>query len=159
MIDGSFVYPFYAEAHLRRGRTVLRPVVRMSIADTTVIVDALVDTGSEHVLADSALAIAAGVDLDHPVDVEEIGLGGGVVEARFVAVTAYLHPPTAIDTALPAWDLDVGFIDGWRPLYPCILGNVGFLDRFTVTVSRLAQATAVEAAAAFDERFGSPDPR
>jgi hypothetical protein len=52
MIDRPLVYPFYAESHLRRGRTVLRPVVRVSIADSALIVDALVDTGSEHVLAD-----------------------------------------------------------------------------------------------------------
>ena len=70
-------------------------------------------------------------------------------------VTAYLHPPGAIDSDPVAWDLDVGFIDGWRPLYPCILGNVGFLDRFTVTISRFAQVTAVEALEAFDARFGT----
>jgi hypothetical protein len=53
------------------------------------------------------------------------------------------------------WTLDVGFIDDWRPLYPVLLGNAGFLDQFTVTVSRFAQATAVETVAVFDERFGT----
>ena len=61
-----------------------------------------------------------------------------------------------VDLDLIAWDLDIGFIDGWRPLYPCILGNVGFLDRFTVTISRFAQATAVEPVETFDDRFGLP---
>ena len=70
-------------------------------------------------------------------------------------VTAHLHPPGATDGDPVAWDLDVGFIDGWRPLFPCILGNVGFLDRFTVAISRFAQATAVEALEAFDARFGT----
>jgi hypothetical protein len=54
-----------------------------------------------------------------------------------------------------SWDLEVGFIAQWRPLYPCILGNVGFLDRFTVTLSRFSQATAVEPMESFDDRFGS----
>ena len=134
----------------------LRPVVRISVADASLIVDALVDTGSEHVLADSTLALAAGVDVSNPVDVEEIGLGGGIVEARFATVTAWLHPPAGVNVEPVAWELDVGFIDNWRPLYPCILGNVGFLDQFTVTVSRFAQATAIEPVAAFDGRFDPP---
>lgn len=153
MIDRPFVYPFYAEEHVRRGRTVLRPVVRLSLVD--IVVDALVDTGSEHVLADSSLAVAAGIDISEPFDVEEIGLGGGVVLASFVNVTAVLHPPDAIESEPASWDLDVGFIDDWRPLYPCILGNSGFLDRFTVTISRFAQATAVEPLETFDDRFGA----
>lgn len=156
MIERPLVYPFYEESHLRRGRTVQRPVVLVSIGDPNLTFDALVDSGSEHVLADSTLAFAAGIDLGDPIDVEEIGLGGGIVEARFMPVTAYLHPPMGVDLDLIAWDLDIGFIDGWRPLYPCILGNVGFLDRFTVTISRFAQATAVEPVETFDDRFGLP---
>jgi hypothetical protein len=35
-----------------------------------------------------------------------------------------------------------------------LLGSVGFLDRFTVTASRFAQAVAVEGREAFDDRFG-----
>jgi hypothetical protein len=68
--------------------------------------------------------------------VEEIDIGGGIVEARFVSVTGYLHPPAGIETQPHVWRLEVGFIDRWRALYPCILGNVGFLDQFTVTISR-----------------------
>ena len=158
MIDRPLVYPFYEEAHFRRGRTVQRPVVLVSIGDPNLTFDALVDSGSEHVLADSTLAFAAGIDLSDPIDIEEIGLGGGIVEARFMPVTGYLHPPTSADLEPIAWDLDVGFIDGWRPLYPCILGNVGFLDRFTVTISRFAQATAIEPVEVFDDRFGLPTP-
>lgn len=55
MIDEIFVCPFYEEAHLRRGRTVQRPVVLVLIGDPNVTFDALVDTGGEHVLADSTL--------------------------------------------------------------------------------------------------------
>jgi hypothetical protein len=150
----ALVYPFFAENYLRRGRTVLRPIVLVSIGTVDLILDALVDSGSEHVLADESVAIAAGIDLSSPLDTEEIGLGGGIVEARFVAVQAHLHHPSNATTSPTSWDLEVGFIAGWRPLYPCILGNVGFLDRFTVTMSRYSQATAVEPMEAFDNRFG-----
>ena len=71
MIDRPLVYPFYEEAHLRRGRSVQRPVVLVSIGDPQLTFEALVDSGSEHVLADSMLAIAAGIDLSDPIDVEE----------------------------------------------------------------------------------------
>jgi hypothetical protein len=151
----ALVYPFFAENHLRRGRTVLRPIVLVSIGTVDLILDALVDSGSEHVLADESVAIAAGINLASPLDTEEIGLGGRIVEARFVAVKAYLHSPGNDPTSSPtSWDLEVGFISGWRPLYPCILGNVGFLDRFTVTISRYSQATAIEPMETFDDRFG-----
>ncbi len=116
MIDRALVYPFYEEVHLRRGRTVQRPVVLVSIGDPSLTFDALVDSGSEHVLVDSTLAFAAGIDLSDPIDIEEIGVGGGIVEARFMPVTGYLHPPKAAELEPIAWDLDVGFIDGWRPL-------------------------------------------
>jgi hypothetical protein len=43
---------------------------------------------------------------------------------------------------------------GRRPQRRGALGSVGFLDRFTVTASRFAQAVAVEERDVFDERFG-----
>lgn len=155
MIRSPLLYPFYAETHLRRGRTVLRPVVPVAIGDEHLVVDALVDTGSEHVLADASLALATGISLDDPVDVEEIGLGGGIVRANFVQVTAWLHPPAGHHHAPVNWELDVGFIRDWRPLYPMILGSVGFLHEFTVTLSRHAHATAVEHRDEFHRRFGT----
>lgn len=94
MIDRPYLYPFYEEPHPRRGRVVLRPVVRLSIVDSDLAVDALVDTGSEHVLVDSTLALVAGIDLRNPVDIEQIGIGGGIVEARFVEGDSVSSPAT-----------------------------------------------------------------
>ena len=76
------------------------------------------------------------------------------MEARFVTVTGHLHAPAEVSTPLVSWQLDVGFIDSWRPLYPVILGNVRFIDEFTVTVNRFAQATAIEPRDRFDQLFG-----
>jgi hypothetical protein len=151
----SAAYPFYAEEHFRRERPVLRPVVRLSIGDQSIVVGALVDTGSEHVFASSDVALSAGLDVTDPIDTEQLGLGGRSVTARFVRVPLFLHPADDSDGRTLEWEADVGFIDSWHPLYPCILGNVGFLDQFTVTVSRFAQATAVERVEEFDNRFGT----
>ncbi len=46
-------------------------------------------------------------------------------------------------------------MQNWHSYSFVPLGNVGFLDRFTVTASRFAQAVAVEDRDAFDERFGT----
>jgi hypothetical protein len=48
----------------------------------------------------------------------------------------------------------VGFVDGWHSFGLILLGNVGFLDHFTVTASRFSQAVAVENRDRFDDRFG-----
>lgn len=48
----------------------------------------------------------------------------------------------------------MGFVDGWHSFGLVLLGNVGFLDHFTVTASRFSQAVAVEDRDCFDDRFG-----
>lgn len=40
--------------------------------------------------------------------------------------------------------VQVGFIEDWHSYSFVFLGSVGFLDRWTVTASRFAQAIAVE---------------
>jgi hypothetical protein len=52
------------------------------------------------------------------------------------------------------WQAPVGFFTQWEPPWGLLLGQVGFFDRFTVTMSRLSQALALEAAEEFDHRFG-----
>jgi hypothetical protein len=66
---------------------------------------------------------------------DSLGDGG-----RAPPPTLSRHPPT--------------FVDGWHSDGLVLLGSVGFLDRFTVTASRFAQAVAVEDRDAFDDRFG-----
>lgn len=45
-------------------------------------------------------------------------------------------------------------LDGWHSFGLVLLGNVGFLDHFTVTASRFSQAVAVENRSRFDDHFG-----
>ena len=56
------------------------------------------------------------------------------------------------------WSAQVGFVENWHSYSLVLLGSVGFLDRFTVTASRFAQAVAVEDQDAFDRRFGIVPP-
>lgn len=46
-----------------------------------------------------------------------------------------------------------GVIREWRPTFQVVLGQLGFMDHFTVTMSRHAQETAVEAVTEYDKRF------
>jgi hypothetical protein len=64
------------------------------------------------------------------------------------------HPRDPFDEFIE-WRTEVGFL-GRQPQVPwsVLLGQVGFLDRFTVTMNRHAQALAIEPLEAFDRRYG-----
>jgi hypothetical protein len=46
-------------------------------------------------------------------------------------------------------------VQSWHSYSLVLLGSIGFLDRWTVTASRFAQAIAMEDRNAFDDRFGT----
>ncbi|MBW3663200.1 MAG: hypothetical protein KY469_08890 [Actinobacteria bacterium] len=54
---------------------------------------------------------------------------------------------------LTEWSAEVGFFTQWEPPWGVVLGQQGFFDRFTVTMSRLALALALEDRDVFDARF------
>lgn len=54
------------------------------------------------------------------------------------------------------WEAQIGFFDKWpSPSWGAVLGQFGFFDRFTVTMSRQATMLAVQDWDEFDERFGT----
>lgn len=149
----------YEEDGVRLDSVVLRPVAPISIVGREVapVGPALVDSGCEHVLAAPWVARAALVDLDFSTREVVLGLGGEGVRVRFVDLTVRLHAPGVEgDEVFIEWQTEVGFLSHWRLTFQALLGQVGFLDRFTVTFSRQAQRLAVEDGAAFDRRFGVP---
>jgi hypothetical protein len=74
--------------------------------------------------------------------------------ARYKTISVRLHAPAGrTDQSLDP-EAPVGCIPCWRTPDLVMLGSVGFPDRWTVTVSRFAQAIAVEDRDAFDARFG-----
>jgi hypothetical protein len=150
-----WLYP-YQEDGPRLDTVVLRPIVPVSLvgADVAPPAFAFVDSGCEHILAAPWLASAVGVDPKDTHRSLDLGIGGQTVEVWFVDLTLRLHPPGGADEDYVEWRAEVGFVHHWRPTWPILVGHVGFLDRFTVTMSRLAQQVAIEPADAFDQRFG-----
>lgn len=138
-------------------RQLLRPAVplRMAGPGGEQEILALVDSGSDHILAAPWVAQAIGADLTHAPE-DEIRIGGAPRVARFVAVQLVLPPPTGIDDDPVEWEANVGFFDSWDPSWSAVLGQVGFFDRFTVTMSRQATLLAIEDWDEFDVRFGVP---
>ncbi|HEX8582486.1 MAG TPA: hypothetical protein VF640_09155 [Acidimicrobiales bacterium] len=145
----------YQEDGPRLNSVVVRPVVPVSVVgvETSPPVLALVDSGSEHVLAAPWLATAVGVDPDDAHRTLDLGIGGDTVLVRFLDLGLRLHAPDGTDEDVVEWEAEVGFVHRWRPTWPVILGQVGFLDRFTVTMSRQARRIAIEDWDAFDRRF------
>jgi len=121
---------------------------------STWLLTGLIDTGADSVLASNLLADQLNVDLaDHEGETTH-AVGGRVVKARYKTIDLRLHPSDADESEYIRWEAQVGFIEGWHSDGLVLLGSVGFLDRFTVTASRFAQAVAVEELDAFDHRFG-----
>jgi hypothetical protein len=153
-----WIYP-YQEDGPRRDSVVLRPVVPIVMMGATASppVDALVDSGSENVLASAWLADAAGLDLAGAHSSLDLGMGGHSVTARFLDVQLRLLAPGGSDEDFLEWPAEVGFIEEWRPTWPALVGQVGFLDRFTVTMSRHAQLLALENWEVFEVRFSATE--
>jgi hypothetical protein len=113
----------------------------------------LIDTGADSVLASDLLADQLEVDLDDHEGEATLGVGGRVVTVRYKTVGLRLYR-TAQDPIYRECQAQIGFVANWQTFGLVLLGGVGFLDQFTVTASRFAQAVAVEDRDAFDERFG-----
>jgi hypothetical protein len=147
-------YAYEDEAE-RAGVMVRRPIVPITAVGREVApsVSALVDTGCEHVLAAPWLARVTGADPDGAHRQVPLGIGGHSVNVRFVDLSLRLHPPGGSDDEFVEWEAEVGIVNEWRPPWPMIVGQVGFLDQYTVTFSRLAAEVAVESRETYDGRF------
>jgi hypothetical protein len=134
---------------------VLRPVVSSQILGKSISspVKALVDSGSEHVLAAAWLINDALVSLDNPTRTLDLGMGGETHHVKFQNVRLRLLQPDGTDDDYMEWEGEVGFVDHWLPPWPMLLGQKGFFDKFTVSMHRAAALTVVEDWNAFDSRF------
>ncbi len=123
------------------------------------------DSGCDHVLAAPWIAQDIGVRPD-PNRETTLGIGGGPQRVRFADVSLQLLPPEISvmsggydGSAVHEWEVEVGFFTEWTPPWSVVLGQVGFLDRFTVTFNRYAQALAVTDVGDFDQRYPIPPAR
>jgi hypothetical protein len=154
-----WLYPYREEPYATRlGEPIFRPFVEISLAhggESTTVLDGLVDTGADAILASDLLAEQLGIDLsDHEGETPH-AVGGRVLMARYKTISLRLHSGDAEVGRYREWEAQVGFVQDWHSYSFVLLGSVGFLDQFTVTASRFAQAVAVEDRDAFDERFGT----
>ena len=137
------------------GRTILRPVIQVTmVGEDEQDVYALVDSGSEHTLSGMGHARLIGAEPD-PSREMTIGVGGAWRTARFADIRLRLAAPGGAADDMVEWTASVGFFTHWDPPWALLLGQVGFFDKFTVTMNRLSQALTVEAVEEFDRRFGS----
>lgn len=153
-----WLYSYREDAQSTRlGGPVLRPFVPVSLVyrdQSTWQLVGLVDTGAEAILASDLLTEQLGINLRDNEGETTHAVGGRVVTARYKTVNLRLHSSDAEESEYREWQAQVGFIEGWHSDGLVLLGSVGFLDHFTVTASRFAQAIAVEDRSAFDHRFG-----
>jgi hypothetical protein len=154
-----WLYPYREDPQSTRlGEPVFRPFVYVSLVcgeQNTTLLEGLVDTGADAVLASDLLAEQLGIDLSDNEGETPHAVGGRTLMARYKTVSLRLHPRDGSLHEYQEWDAQVGFVQGWHSYNLVLLGSVGFLDRFTVTASRFAQAVAVEENTTFDERFGT----
>ncbi len=170
MGEGDFEHTYpYLEEH--RGadwhwldRPLLRPSVLATVTgpqETSDLLLALVDSGCDHVLVPEWMAMRIGIELDDRRS-STIRIGGSSRRVQFAEATLNLaHPQTEVGESTPDfvhnWTTLVGFMD-WPPLAMTllILGQAGFFDEFTVTMSRHSQALTVSHQEDFDSRYESP---
>ena len=154
-----WLYP-YQEDGPRLDQIVRRPIVSTALSGPDGEVSdglyALVDSGCSHVLAAPWLAHASGVDPKSSGRVLDLGIGGTIVKVRFADLAVRLLAPGGTDEQYVEWSAEVGFVDRWRPTFTVVLGQNGFFDQFTVTMSHFAFQTAIEPREQFDARFGIP---
>lgn len=124
----------------------------------SVIYDGLIDTGSDAILASDLVADYVGLDLEDHDGETAHAVAGAIMTARYKPVILRLHRPDGDPDAFQEWEASVGFIGGWQNPSLLLLGSVGFLDRWTVTVSRFSQAAAIEDVDVLDRRFGLVHP-
>jgi hypothetical protein len=158
VVQFPWLYPYREDPqHTRLGEPVFRPFVQVSLANggtNTTMLDGLIDTGADAILASDLLADQLEINLDDHEGETQHAVGGRTMTARYKTVALRLHPRDGEVHERREWKAQVGFVENWHSYSFVLLGSTGFLDRFTITASRFAQAVAVEEQSAFDKRFG-----
>lgn len=152
-----WVFPYVEypveRAYPPEANIVLRPVVEVTVhgSEDESKISALVDSGAENTLLAPWTKRVLGL-LPDPTTEIEIGIGGRLRKVQFCDVDLSLHRPDSEEVL--GWRAEVGVIvSEWDPPFPAVLGQRGFLDQFTVTMHRGAQALVVEDWHEFDRRF------
>jgi hypothetical protein len=145
-----WIFPYIEEPRhpgsLFRERPPLRPVVPVTFIgpDGPQQVFALVDSGADHIVAAPWIAQAVGIDL-HRAPEEALKVAGRSNNVKFVTGRLELSHPRGTAGAPVQWEAQIGFFEKWpSPSWGAVLGQTGFFDRFTITMSRQATMLAVQ---------------
>lgn len=165
-----WVYPYTEERRVEGSEFLVKPLLRPLVVVRleggrlgSHNVVALVDSGADHILVSPWIAQDIGVTPD-PNRSVRARIGGDTREVQFADVRVLLAPPDVeIDVGgfdrdrCYEWEAQVGFFTTWAsPPWGVVLGQVGFFDRFTVTMNRESQALAITHVDDFDERYPQP---
>jgi hypothetical protein len=148
-----FRYTDFGESHDALGRPVLRASFRVGVPGRRRSFAALIDTGGPVTAVAHEVISAGGGD---PVDTGKtlpMRLGGRSFRAPLFELTLDARPPADIGVAPIEWRGLVAVLTPFpHPDTSVLLGQIGFLENFTVTFG--PDRFAVERAYAFDDRFG-----
>ena len=113
-----WLYPYREDPQATRlGQPVFRPFVQVSLAAgdvSTAVLDGLIDTGADAILASDLLADQLQLDLEDHDGETMHAVGGRTVTARYKTVELRLHPADPAGTLYRRWEAQVGFIAGWH---------------------------------------------
>ncbi len=148
-----FDYTDFGETHGALPRPVLRASFRVGVPGRRGSFAALVDTGGPVTVVANDV-ISAGGDAVDTGETLPIRLGGRSFVAPLYELTLEARPPIGFDAPAIPWRGLVGVVSPF-PHHgtSVILGQIGFLENFTVTFG--PQQFAVEPAETFDLRFAS----
>jgi len=148
-----FPYTDFGESHAALRRPVLRAAFPVRVPGRRRTFSALVDAGGPVTVVAREVMSAGGGD---PVDTGEtlpIRLGGRQFSAPLFELTLEALPPGDLDVPAIEWRGIVGVLSPFpHQGTSVILGQIGFLENFTVTFG--PERFAVEPAEAFNARFG-----
>lgn len=97
---------------VRLGDPVFRPFVYVSLAcgeQSTTLLEGLIDTGADAVLASDLLAEQLGIDLVDNEGETPHAVGGRIMAARYKTVSSRLHPRDGSLREYREWEAHVGF--------------------------------------------------
>jgi hypothetical protein len=149
-----FSYTDFGESHASLGRPVFRAAFPVGVTGGEVSFWALVDTGGPVTMVAHEVIAAGG---GNPVDtgrVMPVRLGGRSFDAPLFELTLEALPPATIDDPPRSWRGLVGVLAPFpHKGTSIILGQIGFLENFTVTFG--PTGFAVEPGNSFADRFGA----
>lgn len=114
---------------------------------------AIIDTGGPITVISPAFVDAAGTSAMETGEQTVLRLAGRRLDVPLLSVTLTLHRGGGASDEPRTWTSTVGVLDPWpHEGSALILGQQGFVDRFTVTFG--PEGFAVEPGPTYAERFG-----